>query len=336
MFLANRNNRKEALPITTVTNLLNIDNESFTQTTSTWNTNNRLYTKRWMILGSNTTLSITNVVNGQVGYLVVLQSGGGFHLTLPLNSLGNTFVDKRNGNVTLLKYVFDGSNFIWDSITAPIDTHVTATLFDQCFNATNPNFLMNYGYNGGSINDLNTANGITGIVQFATGTNPNGAYTRILTIANNLLMGNIAFTFRCIFRLNIALANGTDSYFNIIGFSDAFSTGLTTTDNTTNGVYLYYDLNSPNFRYITKSNSVTTNTNSGLAAAINTWYDLTITVNKAGTNANFIINNTNSVNVTTNLPVNRNTNILIGIIKTLGTTNRHFDVDYYSFTYDKS
>lgn len=335
MFLVQQNNRKEVLPIATVTNLLNVDNETFTVTTSTWNTNDRLDTKRTITLTANTTLTITNSVNGQKGYLIVTQnSTGGFTLTLPNNSKGNSYIDKRANAVSLLTYVFDGTNYNWNSAVTEDDRNLRNTVIDHCLHdGYEPIFLGNIIFNGSYAYTSQGTSTSVGVVTLDTGSNPNGIFGYK---SSALSLGSIAYSFRCIFRVP-NLSNVTDSYFTIIGFSDALNSA-NTSDNTVDGIYLYYDQTNANFRYITKSNSVTTNQDSGLIVASNTFYELNIVINKAGTSAVFSINNANNYTATTNIPTGniRNTGIAVLIAKSLGTATRQLEVDYIQFSYDKT
>lgn len=337
MYLRYNTNKREAISKSSVIADLNIDNEGFTSTSTTWNTLGKLYTKRWIILGSNTTLAITNVIDGQTGYLVVAQNPGGFSLSLPFNSYGNNSIDKRSGAITLLSYVYDGSNFLWDSITSPIDKALTDTLFDHYFHHGNIHtFLNTFSYNSSTANPtVNTSTNI-GIVSFNTGTNVNGIYGNNYGGAvSPLVLGACSYTFRCIFRIPV-LADVTNSFFIILGFSDVFRGVASTTDNTINGVYLYYDQTNTTFRYITKNNSVTTNTNSNLTVVANTFYSLTITINKLANSVNFSINNANSSTITTNIPsgATRPTSLNLSIAKSAGTVSRSLDLDYVQLTYD--
>lgn len=101
-----------------VISLLKIDNEAFSAltfgTTTTWNTNGRFVSKRTLALTGNTTLSITNVVNGQVGTLIVTATATGV-ITLPAGSFRTSGFDLSfsNGTKKVLSYIYNGTNYYW-------------------------------------------------------------------------------------------------------------------------------------------------------------------------------------------------------------------------------
>ena len=127
----------------------------------------------------------------------------------------------------------------------------------------------------------------------------------------------------------VTLPDGTDDYDLTIGFIDAVNSSHT------DGAYLFLSSASANFRYFTRSNSTTTNTDSGLAAAAGTWYTVRIVVNAAASSVTFTIDGGSSQSVGTNIPTGagREVGIGAGITKTAGTTARHIYVDYARFAW---
>jgi hypothetical protein len=110
--------RKKTYTEAEVIALLKVDNEVFSAltfgTTTTWNTNGRFVSKRNLTLTGNTTLSITNVVNGQVGTLIVVATATGV-ITLPTGSFRTNGFDLNfiNGTRKVLSYIYNGTNYYW-------------------------------------------------------------------------------------------------------------------------------------------------------------------------------------------------------------------------------
>jgi hypothetical protein len=67
-----------------------------------------------------------------------------------------------------------------------------------------------------------------------------------------------------------------------------------------------------------------------------TWYKLKFVVNSAGSSATFVVNDTYSCTVPSNIPTGVSLPLLMGIAKTTGTTSRTMDLDYLDFTYNTS
>lgn len=125
------------------------------------------------------------------------------------------------------------------------------------------------------------------------------------------------------------LPTGGEDYELTIGFIDAVNSSHT------DGAYLLLSSASANFRYITRSNSTTTNTDSGLAAVAGTWYKLRIVVNAGATAVTFTIDGGSSQSPTTNIPTGagREVGIGAGITKSAGTTARSVYLDYARFAW---
>lgn len=82
-------------------------------TSVTWATAGEKVNNARLALAHNATLSITGAVEGAEGYLRVVQTGGGFTLTLPAGAVAGatTGVNTTNGKVTLVAWSYDGSAF---------------------------------------------------------------------------------------------------------------------------------------------------------------------------------------------------------------------------------
>lgn len=165
-----------------------------------------------------------------------------------------------------------------------------------------------------------------GVLDLNSGTAVNGragvfSYNSSPGLSIRLGGGVLDLTWR--FQV-VTLPDGTDDFDLTIGFIDAVNSSHT------DGVYLFLSSASANFRYFTRNNSTTTNTDSGLAAAAGTWYKFRAVVNAAASSVTFTIDGANSQTVTTNIPTGagREVGMGAGITKTAGTTARHAYLDY--------
>lgn len=82
-------------------------------TAVTWATAGEKVNNAKLALAHNATLSITGAVDGAEGLLRVVQTGGGFTLTLPAGTVvgATTGVNTINAKVTLVAWSYDGSAF---------------------------------------------------------------------------------------------------------------------------------------------------------------------------------------------------------------------------------
>lgn len=84
-------------------------------TTTIWNTAGKLVSKRTLVLEGNTTLSVTNSVNGQSGILWLTATANGV-ITLPsggYRQLGTT-LSMASGDVKILSFIYiGGTNYAW-------------------------------------------------------------------------------------------------------------------------------------------------------------------------------------------------------------------------------
>lgn len=107
---------------------------------------------------------------------------------------------------------------------------------------------------------------------------------------------------KCAFTTHSSLSNGTQRYRirHIVSGSPA---SLLTNVNNSLGIRYSDDINSGKFEcYSRNSGGTETTADSGITVAASTRYETTITLNKAGTEATFIINGAVVARITTNLP----------------------------------
>jgi hypothetical protein len=178
--------------------------------------------------------------------------------------------------------------------------------------------------NGGTVSVGAGTSNAPGILQVSTGTSANGQGA-FLNSQTAYALGGGPYTNEWRFRV-ANLPDGTEPYILYIGFIDSAST------NSTDGVYLTLATNSANFIYNTRANgspALPTTANSGLAAAANTWYKLTIEVNNVASSATFRLNDANAQTIASDVPgTARTTGMGVAINKIAGTTARTADVDY--------
>ena len=168
-----------------------------------------------------------------------------------------------------------------------------------------------------------------GINELSTGTTTTGyclVYAANNSGVNEVLFGGGSAQYTLEYRFRQpTLFDGTDSGTFRLGFMDA-ANGNDPTD----GIYVRFSNSGANFRYITRSSSTETDTDSGLVAVANTWYKIRIVLNSVANSVTFTIDDGSSQTVTTNIPsgAGRQTHIEMNIIKSAGTTARLLDVDY--------
>jgi hypothetical protein len=188
------------------------------------------------------------------------------------------------------------------------------------------------GTNTGNPWDINTL----GVAQHTTGTGTPPTYAVKERGNTSVVLSGGAYTQKWRIKIN-TLSTVSEEYRVAIGLNDAV-----TNTACVDGVYFEYDrATSGDFwRVITVSNSTNTNSvivldgsagNNTVAVAANTTYGLQIDVNAAGTSVDFTINGTLAKTLTANIPTgtSRLTGPLSLIAKTVGTTARTVDIDYY-------
>lgn len=181
----------------------------------------------------------------------------------------------------------------------------------------------------GSIVNTSSATEINrpGIMRLSTTVSLSTGWALLRSSASiNLGGGN--WDFVATFRVVNAPTSSENSTHRI-GFGDS-------TDNNApvDGVYLYADSTNANFRWITVNNSTATNTDSSVAIAGNTWFDMLIRVS-AG--VAYCTLGTTTKTISTNVPktAGRDTGLIFQTTKTTGMTLAGIlDVDYYSLDWE--
>lgn len=165
-----------------------------------------------------------------------------------------------------------------------------------------------------------------GVVTFDIGTATNGL-GNIISGTSAILLGGGRILAECIFMID-TLSDATDTYtLRAGGFADV-SNG-----DSVDGIYIRYThgTNSGKFEAITRANSVESAADTGVTAAIATWYHVIIAVNADATSVTFTINGSLTNTATTNIPSGAGRNTGWGPFvtrKSAGTTSRTFQIDY--------
>jgi hypothetical protein len=175
-----------------------------------------------------------------------------------------------------------------------------------------------------------------GIMRAALGTVATNRCAISCTNLAVLLLGKGTATFRSKVRI-VTLSNATNTYSFRAGFIDSISAEAV------DGCFFRYthSVNSGKFQAVCRSNSVETSSaiDTGVTVVANTWYDLYVEVNAAGTSATFYINATLVATVALNIPTanGRDTGYGVMALRSVGTAAVNcYDCDYvdvwYQFT----
>lgn len=196
-------------------------------------------------------------------------------------------------------------------------------------NQVNNPYLL-YTGNGSNSNNSTLGDTSAGEVFFNTGTGTTGRYG---VWSNNVsvLYFNVNAVWHYEQRVKFsALSDGTNTFKVFAGFLDSATTDAT------DGCYFSYthSLSSGNWECVSRSNSTETGTrtDSGVAAAADTWFTLRVDVRDVGgtLTARFYINDTLVGTHTANIPSSsaRATGYGTHIVKSAGNTNRFTTTDY--------
>lgn len=155
------------------------------------------------------------------------------------------------------------------------------------------------------------------------------------TTTNWFLMGGGAMSFATSIFIP-TLSTSTERYRIIIGYGSQATNAAEA-----NGIFFTYDEGgtqngsaaSANWQCITSANNVRTQNTTTVAANNTAWQKLSIEVNAAGTQVQFLIDNVVVATHTTNIPAGTAQTVTpkIQIVKAVGATSRTFYADYLSY-----
>ena len=115
----------------------------------------------------------------------------------------------------------------------------------------------------------------------------------------------------------VTLSDATDTWFNRAGFLDMFSV------EPVDGCFFRYShgLNAGRFQAVCRANNVETVSDTGVEVTAGRWYKREVTVNAAGTSAEFKIDNVVVATLTTNIPIASGRELGFGsaTVRTAGT-----------------
>lgn len=266
------------------------------------------------------------------------------NLTGDVTSSGNSTTIANNA-VTYAKFQQVTNQRILGNVsggTANVSELTASDLRSLVFSSVSDAFLSTHHTGGGisggfaleqagtgasvSFTSVSDPGGHPGIARLSSGTT-NAGYAYVITGTNSLLLGNGEVNQNTRMRIT-QLSTSGERFIYIYGLSDA--TGGSGQD----GVYVSYsdDVASGVFQFVTANNTTRTTTNTDITVAANTWYDLSIVINAAGTSASLYIDGVLKATNTTNIPTSagRQTQYRHGFVKTVGTTSVTMDTDLES------
>ncbi len=170
-----------------------------------------------------------------------------------------------------------------------------------------------------------TAANRPGIGQVTTGTTATGRANLSLGALTTFPSGGV-ITFEALVNVP-TLSTGSEEFVIHIGIGD-LNTGIINTD----GVYFVYErTSSDNWRIATAKAASRTITSTSVVVSAGTWVRLGYVINAAATSVEFFIDGVSVGTTTTNIP-DTSSNLcgpLFGIFKSVGTTARTFQLDYF-------
>lgn len=162
--------------------------------------------------------------------------------------------------------------------------------------------------------------------------NINGSSTARMSLSgntsvfDNLFLGNGSTWTASAGFMMPTLSDGSVRYTLRFGFIDSV------TAESTDGCFLRYvdNVNSGAWQGVCRNNASESVCNTTATAAASTWYDVKVGVNSAGTLATFVVNDTLSCTVSTNIPTGAGRATSYGVYaqKNLSTTARTISIDY--------
>lgn len=213
---------------------------------------------------------------------------------------------------------------VWGSAAEQLNVFEWFNHFTSATVSTGIETLSNSG-TGAGLGTSNTPSPL-GVILQQTGTTAAG-YSVIRHTNNSAFQNN---TQTKIFKIRVrlpALSTVTERFTWLGGFSNAI-TGAASAQQVQ---FRYIDTeNGGNWTCLSRQNNVETAVNSGVAVAANTWYLLEVRLNT--TEAKFYIDGVLVATITTNLPTSGGSQYfgwLFGIAKSIGTTTRTAQYDYY-------
>jgi hypothetical protein len=202
---------------------------------------------------------------------------------------------------------------------------------NQYTNTSQSNWVYSPTFVSNNANDGvdNTENAF-GVIAILTGIATNGNGTLAKANITQAYMIGSGSSLRLRFRALInTLSNGTETFTVRIGFIDSI------TGDGTDGLFFRYthSVNGGRWESVARSGGSETASDTGVAPAAGVYQILDVSVNAAGTQCEFYIDNVLTATIATNVPSGSSnlTNIMAKIEKSAGTTSRYIAIDWYDF-----
>ncbi len=223
---------------------------------------------------------------------------------------------------------------------SPIHQCFEDFLFDALGANNNPLSFVGVGSGGGGVGGtLESAapvdNSYSGLITLTTGTSNNNNSKASLNSSNSDNRIKAGGGIQSIeWRIRLPNLSGSPEYNVKVGLQDGVVAG-----DPANGIYLQYSdtINSGNWRGVTRNSSTSTNVNSSITVAANTWYKLKFIVNTAGNEVQFFVNDVYIGSSTTNIPTGNGMRIVASIEKsgTASATARTMHLDWTLYRIDR-
>lgn len=205
----------------------------------------------------------------------------------------------------------------------------TWLIVEDFVNGAGSNFSGYTGNGGGAFNIPILATDQVGVFRFNTGSTNAAAYSLIATYDNSFTFNSNTYTMDIKDVTINTLNTSTDSSAYIIGFFDnLFSNG-----DPVDGAYFSYDAGSANWKAVTRSNSVMTQTATDVVVATGIASSVDMEIRATSTQVLFYINGILKATHTTDIPsgLTRTFSMGAGVKKKLGTAERTMEIDRILF-----
>jgi len=249
---------------------------------------------------------------------------------------GDLFYASDASTVTELGIGAEGENLVVSSSSLPewrlYPDPAKETILYEDFAASNTSsyIFTVQTQSSGSLLFVNTVTGRVGIARMNVNAN---AASNVILWTNTQSPVTLNAGGRILYKTGVNpvdLSDASDEYWFFSGFADNTSAGAPS-----NGIYFSYDRTSnTNWEAITISGGTATTTDTGVAVATSTWYDMYFDINAVSTSIDFYINGSNVATHTTNIPTN-NLKIESRMLKSSNSgVTKSFDIDYM-YVYQK-
>lgn len=211
-----------------------------------------------------------------------------------------------------------------DGDDAPFSSNSRIVLFDDFLcNSTGGNVGWTTNVlSGGTIAITDSESNHSGIMRLSTGSSSSTAHAAFHLGTKSLYIGNGQITIEGLIRL-VTLSTSSERYIFRFGLGDTTNTSFD------NGIFLEYDeITSANWRICASASASATKTTSLTTVTENVWIKLKIVINAAGNSVEYFVNGTSIGTVATTIPTQSSPRIQI--VKSVGTTARTVEIDYYS------